>query len=245
MGTHSDFLHTDRKSLIQQQVVRGSSCSIVQSWSRLALRPCSSCWARFVWSAVTMRAGHDDVREALLASRSCTRRAELLHSGVPAAASLFTRFQVDKLFCYSASTASDVVVLLAFKWVQTLPHLLCMVVSVVGLSPPLILSISAACQVESESESVKPETVQRLDRCRSHIGQGIPDDTCAGSQLPAVSHICERPLLLAESCRSVSGAESAPSGSDRSLVSSAQLHCGDSQLQTLDRALPAQRKHLC
>lgn len=113
---------------------------------------------------------------------------------------------------------------LAFKWVQALPHLLCMVVTVVGLSPPLILSISAACrQVKSESESVKPEMVQRLDRLhkvqRSHISQGIPDDTCAGSLLPAVSHICERPQLLAESCRSVSGAESAPSGSDWSLAS--------------------------
>lgn len=94
-----------------------------------------------------MEAGHDDARLALL------------HRVSRAAA----RFEVDKLFCYSASTASDVVLLLAFKWVQTLPHLLCMVVTVVGLSPPLILSISAACrQVKSESESVKPETVQRL-----------------------------------------------------------------------------------
>lgn len=78
-----------------------------------------------------MGAGHDDARLALL------------HRVSRAAA----RFEVDKLFCYSASTASDVVLLLAFKWVQTLPHLLCMVVTVVSLSPPLILSISAACQV--------------------------------------------------------------------------------------------------
>lgn len=93
-----------------------------------------------------MGAGHNDARLALL------------HRVSRAAA----RFEVDKLFCYSASTASDVVLLLAFKWVQTLPHLLCMVVTVVGLSPPLILSISAACQVKSETESVKPETVQTL-----------------------------------------------------------------------------------
>lgn len=73
-----------------------------------------------------MGAGHDDARLALL------------HRVSRAAA----RFEVDKLFCYSASTASDVVLLLAFKWVQTLPHLLCMVVTVVGPYPQHLCCLS-------------------------------------------------------------------------------------------------------